>query len=46
MQRAGLAAERTVELLGRLAVHGKLPGTAHRAPDAGGITTGESRHRP
>jgi endonuclease V-like protein UPF0215 family len=47
VQRAGIAVERTVELLQRLAVYSKLPEplrTAHLI--AGGITTGESRHRP
>ena len=46
VQRAGLTAERAAELIRRLAVHGKLPEplrTAHLI--AGGVTTGESRHR-
>ncbi len=46
VQRAGIAAGPAAELLRRLAAHGKLPEplrTAHLI--AGGITTGESRHR-
>jgi hypothetical protein len=46
VQRAGISAPHTAELIRRLAVHSKLPEplrTAHLI--AGGITTGESRHR-
>jgi endonuclease V-like protein UPF0215 family len=46
VQRAGIAAEPAAALIRRLAVHSKLPEplrTAHLI--AGGITTGESRHR-
>lgn len=46
VQRAGISAQHTAELIRRLAVNGKLPEplrTAHLV--AGGITTGESRHR-
>lgn len=46
VQRAGLSVERAAELVRRLAANGKLPEplrTAHLI--AGGVTTGESRHR-
>jgi endonuclease V-like protein UPF0215 family len=46
VQRAGITLERAAALLRRLAVHGKLPEplrTAHLI--AGGVATGESRHR-
>lgn len=46
VQCAGIAPERVAELIARLAVHSALPEplrTAHLV--AGGITTGESRHR-
>lgn len=46
VQRAGIAAAPAAELIRRLAVNGKLPEplrTAHLI--AGGLTTGESRHR-
>ena len=47
VQRAGLSRSRTEGLIRRLAVHGRLPEplrTAHLI--AGGVVTGESRHRP
>ena len=46
VQRAGLAPDKTRELIQRLAVHSRIPEplrTAHLI--AGGIATGESRHR-
>ncbi len=46
VQRAGISFEKTAELIRRLAVNGALPEplrTAHLI--AGGVTTGESRHR-
>jgi hypothetical protein len=46
VQRAGISLERTHALIRRLAVNGKLPEplrTAHLI--AGGVVTGESRHR-
>lgn len=46
VQRAGITLDKAGELIRRLAVHGKLPEplrTAHMI--AGGIATGESRHR-
>ncbi len=46
VQRAGISLEKTAELIKRLAVNGTLPEplrTAHLI--AGGVTTGESRHR-
>jgi endonuclease V-like protein UPF0215 family len=47
VQHAGITLERTAELIRRLAVHSRLPEplrTAHLI--AGGVTQGESRHRP
>lgn len=47
VQRAGISLEETAALVRRLAVNGKLPEplrTAHLI--AGGVTLGESRHRP
>jgi endonuclease V-like protein UPF0215 family len=46
VQRAGIAPEKARELIERLAVHGRIPEplrVAHLI--AGGVTTGESRHR-
>lgn len=47
VQRVGISLDRTAELIRRLAVHSVLPEplrTAHLI--AGGVTEGESRHRP
>jgi endonuclease V-like protein UPF0215 family len=46
VQRAGIAPDKAAELIRRFAIHGKLPEPLRSAHlIAGGVATGESRHR-